>query len=323
MKMSVVIPVYGCPEAVAPLCSRLVDTLTQLTPDFEIFLVNDACPLDSWSQVEAACARDERIKGVALSRNFGQISAITAGLDLCTGDWIVVMDCDLQDRPEGILELYAKAQEGYDVVFARRADRKDSGVTRFLSRMFYRVYDYFTDGASDSAIGNFSISRRAVIRNYLRMRDQNHDYMLLLRWLGYRQTAIDIQADPRYAGESSYNFKRKLALAARFITAQSNKPLMLSVRAGFLCAFLALVYIVYRVIVYFVTGQVPTGWTSLIASLYLLGGLILISNGVLGIYIGYIFNEVKGRPLYVIRTTRNLPPPPDTIPDAEPADAAR
>lgn len=307
MKISVVIPVYGCPGAVQPLCTRLMDTLEKLTPDYEILLVNDACPYDSWKEIEKACKRDSRIKGIEMARNFGQIKAITAGLDLCTGDWVVVMDCDLQDRPEGILDLYAKAQEGYDVVFARRKDRKDTPIVKFFSKAFYKVYDYFTDGQYDNSICNYSISRREVIQNYCKMREQNRAYTLFLRWLGYRQVAIDIEADVRYEGKSSYNFKRKIAMATQFITAQSNKPLMLSVRAGFFCATLSLLYILYRVVLYFVHGSVPTGWTSLIASIYLMGGIILISNGVLGIYIGYIFNEVKARPLYVIRSKLNLP----------------
>lgn len=307
MKISVVIPVYGCPGAVQPLCTRLMDTLEKLTPDYEILLVNDACPYDSWKEIEKACQRDSRIKGIEMARNFGQIKAITAGLDLCTGDWVVVMDCDLQDRPEGILDLYAKAQEGYDVVFARRKDRKDTPIVKFFSKAFYKVYDYFTDGQYDNSICNYSISRREVIQNYCKMREQNRAYTLFLRWLGYRQVAIDIEADVRYEGKSSYNFKRKIAMATQFITAQSNKPLMLSVRAGFFCATLSLLYILYRVVLYFVHGSVPTGWTSLIASIYLMGGIILISNGVLGIYIGYIFNEVKARPLYVIRSKLNLP----------------
>ena len=307
MKISVVIPVYGCPGAVQPLCTRLMDTLDKLTPDYEILLVNDACPHGSWQEVEKACQRDIRIKGIEMARNFGQIKAITAGLDLCTGDWVVVMDCDLQDRPEGILDLYAKAQEGYDVVFARRKDRKDTALVKFFSKAFYKVYDYFTDGQYDNSICNYSISRREVIQNYCKMREQNRAYTLFLKWLGYRQVAIDIEADVRYEGKSSYNFRRKISMATQFITAQSNKPLMMSVRAGFLCATLSLLYILYRVVLYFVQGAVPEGWTSLIASIYLMGGIILISNGVLGIYMGYIFNEVKARPLYVIRSKLNLP----------------
>lgn len=305
MKISVVVPVYGCPEAVIPLCERVAATVQKITGDYEIILVNDACPKGSWAEVEKACALNPHVIGMEMARNFGQIRAITAGLDQATGDWIVVMDCDLQDRPEGILDLYNKAQEGYDVVFARRKDRKDTRMVKWLSRMFYKVYDYFTDGNYDNTICNFSISRREVIKQYCSMREQNRAYTLFLKWIGFKQTAIDVEADARFAGESSYNFRRKISMASQFITAQSNKPLMFSIRLGFLIAGLSFLFIIWKVIVYFGTGSVPDGWTSTIVSLYFLGGVILIFMGVLGLYIGYVFNEVKHRPLYVVRTMLN------------------
>lgn len=305
VKISVVVPVYGCPEAVMPLCERVSTTVESITPDYEIVLVNDACPKGSWKEVEKACSENPHVIGIELSRNFGQIRAITAGLDHCDGDWIVVMDCDLQDRPEGILDLYKKAKEGYDVVFARRKDRKDTKLVKWLSRTFYKVYDYFTDGNYDSTICNFSISKREVIQQYCNMREQNRAYTLFLKWIGYKQAAIDIVSDERFAGESSYNFARKINMATQFITAQSNKPLLLSVRLGFLLAGLSFAFIIWKIVVYFATGDVPSGWTSMIVSLYFLGGIVLIFLGVLGIYIGYVFNEVKNRPLYVVRSIVN------------------
>lgn len=305
MKISVVVPVFGCPEAVLPLCERVANTVKRFADDYEIILVNDACPKGSWAEVEKACARDKNVVGIELSRNFGQIRAITSGLDFADGDWVVVMDCDLQDRPEGIEDLYRKAQEGYDVVFARRKNRKDTKLVKWLSKSFYKIYDYFTDGHYDNSICNFSISRREVIQQYCQMREQNRAYTLFLKWIGFRQVAIDIESEARYAGESSYNFKRKINMAIQFITAQSNKPLLLSIRLGFGIAILSFLFIIWQVIKYFGTGDVPSGWTSMIVSLYLLGGVILIFLGVLGIYIGYVFNEVKQRPLYIIRSIIN------------------
>ncbi len=305
MKISTVVPVYGCPEAVKPLCERVAVTVKQIADDYEIILVNDACPRNSWQEIEKVCEQDQHVIGIEMARNFGQIRAITAGLDYCDGDWIVVMDCDLQDRPEGILELYRKAQEGYDVVFARRKDRKDKESVKLLSRGFYKIYDYFTDGHYDNSICNFSISKKEVIQQYCQMREQNRAYTLFLKWLGFKQTAIDIEADERLAGKSGYNFRKKIRMATEFITAQSNKPLMFAVRLGFFFSIGAFTYIIWQLINFFTTGDLPSGWTSTIVSVYLLGGLILFFMGVLGIYIGYIFNEVKGRPLYVIRTILN------------------
>lgn len=298
--ISVVIPVYGCQAAIPELHRRLCESLEKISKAFEIILVDDYCPQNSWEEIQKVCEKDKRVIGIHMARNFGQIRAITAGLDKSRGDWVVVMDCDLQDRPETIPELYQKAQEGYDVVFARREGRKDSAITKFLSKCFYKVYDYFTDGTFDSSICNFSISKRKVIDYYCRMREQNRAYTMFIRWLGFKQTAIDMPADERFEGKSSYNLKRKLKMAFEIITSQSNKPLLFSVKLGFVSAFLALIYIIYLVFREIILGDVLVGWTCIVASIYLMGGIILCAIGVVGIYVGNIFNEAKNRPLYVI-----------------------
>lgn len=305
MKLSVVVPVYGCPSAVEPLSRRLSDTLQQITDEYEIILVNDACPKNSWAEIEKVCADNPKVIGIEMSRNFGQNRAITAGLDYASGDWIVVMDCDLQDRPEGILDLYNKAQEGYDVVFAKRKERQDSFIVKFCSKAFYAVYNSITDNQFDNSMCNFSISRRDVIVRYCDMREQNRDYGVFLSWLGYRQTAVDVIAEGRYEGKSSYNLMRKIKLATHIITSQSNKPLQFSIAMGFGVAILAAIYALFRIMMYVCMGSIPEGWTTLIVVLCFLCGLILISNGILGIYIGYIFNEVRNRPLYVVRSVLN------------------
>ena len=305
MDISVVIPVYGCKAALPELYRRLTESLSQITDKYEIILVDDNCPQNSWEEIVKSCQKVEKVKGFHLSRNFGHIRAITAGLDKSKGDWIVVMDCDLQDRPEAIVELYQKAQEGYDVVFARRTERVDTAVTKFLSKTFYKVYDYFTDGAFDSSICNFSISKRKVINSYCSMREHNRAFTMFIRWLGFKETAIDLKADARFEGTSSYNLKRKLKMAFEIITSQSNKPLFFSVHAGFLIALCSFLYIVYLMLRALVIGDILSGWTTIVASIYLMGGLLLIAIGVVGIYIGNIFEEVKNRPLYVIAEALN------------------
>lgn len=307
MDISVVIPVYGCREALIPLYERLLATLSKISDKFEIILVDDHCPQNSWETIEQICKKDSRVIGIQLSRNFGQIKAITAGLDYCTGEWIIVMDCDLQDRPEAILDLYNKAQEGYDVVFARRKDRRDNWLTKALSRSFYKVYDYFTDGNYDASICNFNISKRIVIDNYCKMREQNRAFTLFIKWLGFKQTAIDVDHDKRAAGKSSYNFRKKTVMAVQFITSQSNKPLLFSIKLGLITSLFSFIYLLYLLIHYFASGVAPEGWTSLIASIYLMGGLILMTIGIVGIYVGNIFNETKHRPLYAVREILNRP----------------
>lgn len=304
--ISVVVPVYGCRAALPELHRRLVATLEGMDKSFEIVLVNDACPQGSWGEIEKLCTIDERVVGVNLSRNFGQIRAITAGLDKSRGDWVVVMDCDLQDRPESISRLYEKAQEGFDVVFARRIARKDTGLTKLLSRSFYKVYEYFTDGAYDSSLCNFSISRRIVIDNYCRMREHNRAYTMFIKWLGFRQTAIDLEGDKRFEGKSSYDFRKKMKMASELITAQSVKPLKFAISVGFLFAFVSFCVILFLIIRHLLDPvNALVGWTSTVAFILLMGGLNLVAVGVVGLYVGNIFTESKNRPLYVVAEVLN------------------
>lgn len=305
MDFSVVVPVYGCRDALPELHRRLVETLEQMGKSFELIFVDDHDKQNSWEEIFRICQQDKRVRGIKLSRNFGQIRAITAGLDNAKGDWIVVMDCDLQDRPESIPELYGKACEGFDVVFAKRVDRKDSALTKFLSKSFYKVYEYFTDGTYDASLCNFSISRRIVIQNYCKLREHNRGYTMFIKWLGFRQTAIELVGDERFSGSSSYSFSKKMNMAFELITAQSNKPLQLSIRIGFVISLIAFTFLIYTVLRQLLFNDGAAGWTSLIASIYLMGGIILAAIGIMGLYVGNIFTEVKNRPLYVIEEDVN------------------
>ena len=304
MDISVVIPVYGCKTALKELYERLTASLSQITKDYEIILVNDACPQNSWEVIEELCSMDARVVGIELARNFGQIKAITAGLDYSSGEWVVVMDCDLQDRPEEIINLYHKAQEGYDVVFARRANRKDSWLKVQVSKMFYKIYSFATDGNYDPALCNFSICNRTVVDNYCKMRELHRAYVVYIRWLGFRQGVIDVEHNERYEGKSSYNMKKRMQMAGEILTSQSDKILKFMVGTGFGMTFFSFIVIIALVINYF-SGNVSTGWTSIIATNCLIGGIIITSIGVVGIYIGNIFMQVKERPLYVVRQIMN------------------
>lgn len=304
--LSVVSPVYGCAAALPELCRRLAASISPVTGDYEIILVNDASPDDAWHAISALAATDPRVKGIDLSRNFGQHYAITAGLDHAHGDWVVVIDCDLQDQPEEIPKLYHKAQEGFDVVFARRAVRRDSALKRLSSRLFYALFDYLTEQQSDPAIANFGIYRNTVIANVRRMRESARAFPLFVRWLGFPSAVVDVDHAPRFAGRSSYNFSKLLHLAINSIVAQSNRPLRLSIKFGFLMAFCSLLLGAWHILRYLVHGVPVAGWTSVFVSIWLLGGLMFMNIGFLGLYIGRIYDETKGRPLYVVRDWRNL-----------------
>lgn len=304
MLFSVVIPVYGCKGALPELYNRLTDTLTGICEDYEIILVNDGCPQNSWETVEKLCKMDNHVIGIELSRNFGQMKAILAGLDYSSGKWIVVMDCDLQDRPEDIKRLFEKANEGYDVVIARRIKRRDSFFKSLVSKMFYRVYDFATDGNYDGSLCNFSVVKKEVIKNYRKMREQHRGYVMYLNWLGFRHTVVEVERDPRFEGESSYTFKKRCMMALDLLTSQSDKILRLSVGVGLVMTFVSVIAIIYILIQYF-TVHVSPGWTSIVIINFLIGGLMIMTIGVVGIYVGNIFMQTKERPLYVIRQTLN------------------
>jgi dolichol-phosphate mannosyltransferase len=299
--LSVVSPVYGCVDVLPELCRQLDESLSSITKNYEVILVNDASPDGAWEAIQGLAKRDSRIKGVDLSRNFGQHAAITAGLSHSAGEWVVVMDCDLQDQPKEIVKLYAKAQDGYEVVFGRRYQRQDKPMKVALSRLYRRVFDYFTESNSDPAVANFGIYNRKVIDAFLTMRERNRTLQLFIRWLGFRNTSINIEHAVRSRGESGYRLGKLFTMAISNIVSQSNKPLKISITFGFFMSLASLMYAVFLIIRYLVWGVPVAGWTSVIVSIYFIGGLIFANLGILGLYIGKVFDETKGRPLYVIR----------------------
>jgi dolichol-phosphate mannosyltransferase len=216
------------------------------------------------------------------------------------------MDCDLQDQPEEIPKLFSKAREGYDVVFGRRYQRQDSFLKRLGSALFYRTLTYFADKHFDPAVANFSVISRKVVLSLRDIREQNRNYTLSVGWLGFRTCYIDIEHAAREIGKSSYSLRRLIYFAYDIIVAHSNKPLRLSVAAGFLMSTASLGFAVYLVFNYYYHGIPVEGWTSTMVSIFFVGGVLMGNMGILGIYIGKVFNETKGRPIYVISDRKNL-----------------
>jgi dolichol-phosphate mannosyltransferase len=299
--LSIVSPVYGCVDALPELCKQLDEHVSNITKNYEVILVNDASPDGAWEAIQILAKGDSRIKGVDLSRNFGQHAAITAGLSQSTGEWVVVMDCDLQDQPREIVNLYAKAQEGYEVVFGRRHQRQDKLMKVALSRLYRRVFNYFTETNSDPAVANFGIYKRKVIDAFLTMHERNRTLQLFIRWLGFRNTSIDIEHAARRGGKSAYRFGKLFRMAISNIVSQSNKPLKISITFGLLMSLTSLMYAVYLAIRHLLWGVPIPGWTSVMVSIYFIGGLLFANLGIVGLYLGKVFDETKGRPLYVIR----------------------
>lgn len=301
MKFSVVIPVYKCSQTITELSSRLISTLSTLSDEFEIIFVNDSSPENEWEIILELAKKESRVKGINLSRNFGQHYAITAGLASAKGEWIVVMDGDLQDQPEQIINLYNKTKEGFDIVSARRVNRMDKFSKKLFSAFFYKVFGYLTDVSYDNTIANFGIYHKNVILSVLSMKDKVRAFPILLQWVGYNRTGIAVSHMERTSGDSSYNYSKLFKLAFEIIISFSNKPLLLMIRGGFFISILSFVVGLFYLYKYS-TGQILiSGFTSLIISIWFLSGMILLSIGILGAYIDKIFDASKDRPLYVVK----------------------
>ena len=306
IKLSIVSPVYRAEKMVHMLVERIVKSVSTITEDFEIILVNDASPDASWSVIEYECAQDKRVKGINLSRNFGQHYAITAGLNYAKGEWVVVMDCDLQDRPEEIPALYQKALEGYDIVYARRKQRQDKWLKRMTSRAFNSVLNRLSGLNKDKDVANFGIYHQRVIKEYNKIPEQSRSFGSLILYLGFRTAIIDVQHAEREEGTSSYTLVRMLKLAFDVIISNSNKPLRMAVGLGFGMSVLSFLLALYNVVARIVGIISFPGYTTTIFSIWFVGGLMLFVMGVLGLYIGKIFDQVKGRPIYIVRNTINI-----------------
>jgi dolichol-phosphate mannosyltransferase len=313
IELSIVTPIYKAAECVEELYRRLVVVLEAIGEPFEIVMVNDGSPDESWGLIQGLARRDPRLRAINLSRNFGQHYAITAGLDHSRGRWVVVMDCDLQHVPEDITRLYAKALDGHDIVLVRRLRRHDSLFKKLASRAFVAVYNYLSDIKVDPDISSYSMISRRVVAALGSLREGNRTYPLLLHWIGFDVAYIDGEHAKRFAGKSAYSLTKSINLAIESISSQSNRPLRLSIQFGFLLSLASILCAIWLVIRYLLFGVAVEGWTSTMVSLFFLSGLLFANIGVLGLYLGKVFDESKRRPLYLVKERLNMDPspPPD------------
>jgi len=300
MEISVISPIYGCRDSIEELYEKLTSVLQKICLNYEIIFVNDNCPQNSWDIISEIAKNDTKVKAIKLSRNFGQHYAITAGLDNCSGAHVVVMDCDLQDRPGEIEKLYKKALEGYDVVHGRRVERQDSFFKTFTSKLFYKTLEYFTETEHDHTIGNFGVYSKKVIEAVKGLKEKSRDFLLLVKIVGFKKVEIDVEHDERVYGTSSYTLSKMINLAIDSIVSHSNKPLKLIIGLGLFVSILSLFTALGLSIAHFTYGFSVEGWTSLMVSMFFLFGLLFGILGVIGLYIGKIFDQVKNRPLYII-----------------------
>lgn len=306
--LSVIAPVYNNREDLRALYEELVVHLSVISRDFEVIFVDDRCPAGSWSVITELSAEDQRVKGVQLSRNFGQQRAITAGIDLADGDWVVVIDADLQDHPRHIPEMYRRAISGeLDVVVVRWRARSEVWFRSIQAKAFYRVLSWLSGTYFDPQIGNFRIMSRRAALAFASFREQSRSFVGIMKLTGFEAGEVEVDREPRYSGTSSYTFRKRWQLAMDIVVAYSDKPLKFSIALGVFFSGTALVAGVVIIGLTLFWKGLQVGWPSLIVSIYLIGGLTIANLGLLGVYIGKIYDEVKGRPLYILgRSTRTL-----------------
>lgn len=297
--ISVVSPIYRAEKILPELLRQINHALNDADVRYEIILVNDASPDDSWKVMQSLLSNYSMLRLINLSRNFGQHYAIKAGVDHASGEYVVVMDCDLQDNPYEIVSLYHKAKEGFDIVSAKRIQREDGFFKRIMSNLFFRFYSFWTETNIDGSIGNFAMYHCNVIDAYKKISERGQSLLLFTRWLGFSQSSIVVKHQKRFEGTSSYNFSKLIDLAIENIISQSNKPLRMSIKLGFLLTFLSFIFEVY-LIVRRLMYDIPMGWTSIMVAIVFLSGLVFANLGLLGLYIGRIYDEAKHRPLYII-----------------------
>jgi glycosyltransferase involved in cell wall biosynthesis len=298
--LSIVSPVYQAEKIVDKLVSEIILNVEKITPDFEIILVEDGSRDNSWAKIAENCGKDKRLKGIKLSRNFGQHHAITAGLDHCQGEWVVVMDCDLQDQPSEIPNLHKEALSGFDIVYAGRVNRKDGVIKKMTSKLFNSAFSYLSGVKTDGTVANFGIYSGKVVKEISKMREPMRAFGPMVKWVGFKSTVIEVNHGDRYEGGSTYSWNKLINLALNIAISYSDKPLILTIKTGLLISFSSIVFAFYNLFAYFNGNIRQPGYASLIISIWFLSGLIIFTLGIVGLYVGRIFEGVKGRPLYIV-----------------------
>lgn len=300
-KLSVIIPVYNESGILDLLYERLVNTVIKITTDYEFIFVDDGSVDDSMEKILAISENDKRVHYLSFSRNFGHQVAVMAGLNYVSGDCTIIIDGDLQDPPELILELHEKYKEGFDVVYAKREQRKgETALKKITSKIFYRLLRQLTSFEIPLDTGDYRLIDKKVVKALKKMPEQNKFLRGQIAWLGFKQTHVLFNRNKRKSGESGYSYSKMFQLAIDAVTSFSDKPLALVSRLGFLISLFSFFIILYTIFAHFVLKITVTGWSSLIISSMFIGGIQLFSVGIIGEYISRINKNVIDRPLYII-----------------------
>ena len=302
--LSVIIPIYNEQQIIHELYNRLQKTVSQISINYEFIFVNDCSKDNSLMELMEISKQDSRVYFINFSRNFGHQIAVTAGLDASNGKAVVIIDGDLQDPPELITDLFKKYQEGYDVVYAKRKERKGESVfKKVTAKLFYLTLKRITTIDIPLDTGDFRLIDRKVVSYLNQMPEQNKFLRGQIAWLGFKQTEVLFDREKRKFGKTGYTFSKMLQFAMDGITSFSDKPLQIVTKLGFTISFFSFITILYAIFSHFVLERTITGWTSLIISSMFIGGVQLISIGVIGEYISRINKNVLKRPLYIVENT--------------------
>jgi dolichol-phosphate mannosyltransferase len=303
-EISVIIPVYNEVENIEHLFNRLVPVVESISDNYEIIFVNDGSTDSSLDKIISCAEKNPKVFYINLSRNFGHQIALSAGLNHSNAQCAVILDSDLQDPPELIPELYSKFKEGNDVVYAKRHKRKGESFIKIITaKLYYRLLRQLVSFDIPLDAGDFRLLSRRVVLEINKMPERNKFLRGQIAWLGFKQTHVLYERESRKGGKSSYSYAKMFRLAFDGITGFSDKPLLLVSRLGFLISFFSFLIILYAIFSHFILKETITGWTSLIISAAFIGGIQLLSIGVIGQYISRINTNVKNRPLYIVQSS--------------------
>jgi len=305
--LSVVSPVYGCESCLEQLVERIKAAIAPTGMTLEILLVNDGSPDGSWNRIAELASLHPEVRGLRLSRNFGQHYAISAGIEHARGEWVAVMDCDLQDLPEELPRLIHAARSGHDVVLAQRVERRDPPLKRLASFVFFKLLSYLTDVPQDHSTANFGVFSRKVIDTVNHMPEADRCFPLMVKWTGFKTALVQVEHGRRVSGNSGYSFGKLVRLATNIVLSYSDKPLRLVVRLGLVFSMLAFLIVLASIYLYLAGDVAVAGFTSIVASIWLLGGIMIFCLGITGLYLGRLFNAAKARPYYVVSEYLNFP----------------
>ena len=301
MEISAIIPSYNEQDNVGLMYERMTKTLSKISPDYEIIYINDCSKDQTLLRIKELAAKDTHVKYLSFSRNFGHQIAVSAGLDYCSGKAVVIIDGDLQDPPELIEQMYETYKEGYKVVYARRTSREgETWFKKATAKIFYRLLASMTSIDIPVDVGDFRLIDQVIVKHLRNMPEKSKYIRGQISWIGYKQTFVNYHRDARIYGKTNYPLRKMLRFALDGITAFSDKPLKIASGLGIVAAIVSLLALVYALVAHFCFNSTITGWTSLILSVLFIGGVQLITIGIIGEYIARINNDVRNRPLYIL-----------------------